>query len=258
MTEDPDRKTPEQIAHDLLQGAIKKKETGHLGRLRRYFFAGLLVLTPLVLTIWIVGWLINLIDGNMRSFLGNLLQNLGLEYQITVFGRQYEVIPIGFGLLLVFLLTCFVGMVASNLVGRRIINLIDRLIRRVPGVSWIYKATHQVSHALLSRNKDLFHQVIFVEYPRRGLYSIAFVTNLSVPGLKLENGEELRSVFLPTTPNPTSGYLLLVPESECVPCPMTVEESMKMIISGGVVLPESLTCEMTYLPLLNEVRPVGP
>lgn len=255
-------KTPEEIASDLVEGAIKKKRRkkraiGHIARLRRYFFAGLLVVTPLVLTIWIVVWLVNLIDGNTRQFLGNVLERAGLKYHLTVFGHEYEVFPIGFGLVLVFVLICFVGMIASNYVGKRVFHMMDRVIRRVPGVSWIYNATQQVSHAFLNRNKDLFREVVYVEYPRRGIYSIGFVTNHSVPGVKTERNEDLRTVFIPTTPNPTSGYLLLIPESDCVPCPMTVEESMKMIISGGVVIPESLTLHKTTLPLIDEVKPVA-
>ena len=257
MSDEVQPKTPEQIAHDIVAGAIKKKsETGHLARLRRHFFAGLLVVTPLVITLWIVAWLINLIDGNARQFLGNVLDRFGLKYHVTVFGHDYQVIPIGFGLLLVFLTICLVGMIASNFIGRRVIHVVDRLIRRVPGVSWIYNATHQVSHAFLNRNKNLFSEVIFVEYPRRGIFSLGFVTNREMPGVQTATGEKIATVFIPTTPNPTSGYLLLIPERECIPCPMTVEESMKLIISGGVVIPDSITAEMTDLPLLDESKPV--
>ena len=247
-------KTPEEIAHDIVAGAIKKKDRGHLSRLRRHFLAGLLVLTPLVLTVWIVGWVVHLVDGNTRDFLKTLLGDAGT---IWFSGKEVNVVPVGFGLLLVFVLTCFVGMVASNFVGKRIILLMDGLIRRVPGVSWIYNVTHQVSHAFLNRNKDLFRQVIYVEYPRRGIYSIGFVTNYSLPGVKTTRGEDLRTVFIPTTPNPTSGYLLLIPESECVPCLLSVEEAMKLIISGGVVIPDILGHQETTLPLLDEVKSVG-
>ena len=255
-------KVPDDISSDLVRGAIKKKwrkrkRIGYAVRLRRYFFAGLLVVTPLVLTIWIVVWLVNLIDGNTRQFLGNMLERAGLEYHIHMFGKNYEVFPIGFGLVLVFVVVCFVGMIASNYVGKRMFLMMDGVIRRVPGVSWIYNAIQQVSHAFLNRNKDLFRGVIYVEYPRRGIYSIGFVTNHSVPGLRTEKNEEFRTVFMPTTPNPTSGFLLLIPESDCISCPMTVEESMKMIISGGVVIPESISAQETKLPLFDEVKTVA-
>jgi uncharacterized membrane protein len=256
------QKTPEEIASDLVRGAIKKKRRkrnrmSHVARLRRYFFAGLLVVTPLVLTLWIVVWLVNLIDGNTRKFLGSILDRAGLKYHISLFGNEYEVFPIGFGLILVFVTVCFVGMIASNYVGRRLFLMMDALIRRVPGVSWIYNAIHQVSHAFLNRNKDLLREVVYIEYPRRGIYAIGFVTNHSLPGVTTEMKEEIRTVFLPTTPNPTSGFLLLIPASGCIPCSMTVEDSMKMIISGGVVVPESLQTQKTQLPFLDDATTVA-
>ncbi|MCA9418794.1 MAG: DUF502 domain-containing protein, partial [Candidatus Omnitrophica bacterium] len=191
-------------------------------------------------------WLVNLIDGKTRHFLNSFLNQFG-------WGESY-VIPLGFGLLIVIVGICFVGMVASNFLGRRFFAMIENLIRKVPGVSWIFNASHQVSHAFLNRKKSVFTDVVFVEYPRKGIYSIGFVTNRTVPGLQLEGGEVIRSVFIPTTPNPTSGFLLFVPASQCAPCPMTVEESMKLIISGGVVIPESLTVEMTELPILPNLE----
>jgi uncharacterized membrane protein len=251
MLEPTPERTPEQIAHDLVKGALerKRKETSFWGRLRRHFFAGLLILTPVILTLWIVGWLVNLIDGKTRRF----IKELGLKFDFTILGRHFEdVIPMGFGLLVLFIVTCFIGMIASNFVGRRVLQTVDSLMHRVPGVNWIYKATQQVSHAFLNRNKDVFQEVVFVEYPRKGLISIGFVTNRRVPGVEVVGGEPLLSVFLPTTPNPTSGYLLLVPRSQCIPCPMNVEDSMKMVISGGVVIPESLVEEMTPIPITDE------
>jgi uncharacterized membrane protein len=209
------------------------------------------------LTLWIVVWLVNLIDGNTRKFLGNILERAGLKYHIGLFGNEYEIFPIGFGLVLVFVVICFVGMVASNYVGKRMFLMMDGVIRRVPGVSWIYNAIQQVSHAFLNRNKDLFREVVYIEYPRRGIYAIGFVTNHVLPGVRTERNEEIRSVFLPTTPNPTSGFLLLVPENECIHCPLSVEDSMKMIISGGVVIPEFPANQEITLPLFDEVKPVA-
>lgn len=241
-------KTPEQIAQDLKREALRRKRsTRHGARLRRHFFAGLLVIVPIAVTIWVVTWLVNLIDGKTRHFLNAFLDRLGWG--------ESTVIPIGFGLLIVIVVICFTGMLASNFVGRQFFGLIENLIRRVPGVSWIYNASHQVSHAFLNRKKNLFSDVVFVEYPRKGIYSIGFVTNRAVPGVQVEGGEPICSVFVPTTPNPTSGFLLFVPESQCTECPMSVEESMKMIISGGVVIPESLVVEMTDIPILPDPLP---
>ena len=242
------RKTPDEIARELKREALRRKRsTRYSARLRRHFFAGLLVIVPIGMTIWVVAWLVNLIDGKTRHFLNSFLSRLGWG--------ESQVVPIGFGLLIVVLGICFTGMVASNFLGKRFFSLIEKVIRSVPGVSWIYNASHQVSHAFLNRKKNVFTDVVFVEYPRKGIYSIGFVTNESVPGMEVENGEVICSVFVPTTPNPTSGFLLFIPKSQLTDCPMTVEESMKLIISGGVVIPDSLTEEVTRLPILPDPKP---
>ena len=241
-------KTPDQIARELKWEALKRKRSiRYSARLRRHFFAGLLVVVPIGVTVWIVTWLVNLIDGKTRHFLTSFLKNLGWG--------ESQVVPIGFGLLVVIVGICFTGMVASNFLGKRFFGLVENIIRRVPGVSWIYNASHQVSHAFLNRKQNVFSDVVFVEYPRHGVFSIGFVTNRSVPGLRVENGEPLCSVFVPTTPNPTSGFLLFLPASQMIPCCMNTEEAMKMIISGGVVIPESLTLETTDLTNLPVFEP---
>lgn len=248
MNHDNNPKTPDDIARDLKREALKRKRSKrHSARLRRHFFAGLLVIVPIGVTIWVVAWLVNLIDGKTRHFLNAFLNRLGWG--------ESQVIPIGFGLLIVIVGICFTGMLASNFLGKRFFGILENLIRRVPGVSWIYNASHQVSHAFLNRKKDVFSDVVFVEYPRKGIYSIGFVTNRSVPGMQVESGENISSVFIPTTPNPTSGFLLFIPQSQLTKCPMTVEESMKLIISGGVVIPESLVAEITDLPILPDPEP---
>jgi len=238
-------------ARAIVKEALKRDRT-HLGRLRRHFLAGLLVVTPVGLTIWIVVWLFDLIDGNARHFLSSLLERFGLEYQFTLFGKSYELIPFGFGLLIVFFGTCFAGMIASNYLGRRVLRFLESVIRRVPIVSWIYNICTQVSHAFLSRKTNVFTEVVMVEYPRRCIYSVGLVTNKKVPGMEVEGGEKLWSVFIPTTPNPTSGYLLFIPESQCSPISLTVEEAMKLVVSGGVVVPDSLREGTTILPKSDE------
>ncbi len=215
-------------------------ERGPWARLRRHFFAGLLVVTPVGLTVSIVAWLVNFVDGNTRSFLTSLLSRFGLDYGFFLFGHQYSVVPFGFGILIVFVGICFTGMVAGNYMGRWFLQRVDGLVARVPGVNWIYSAATQVSHAFLNRNKKLFEGVVFVEFPSPGLYAIGFVTASRIPNPGRPGAGYVNTVLIPKSPNPTSGYLLLIPEAECIPCPMSVEEGMKAVISGGMVLPASI------------------
>ncbi len=238
MTDPIKPSVPEHLAEDLV-GALHV-ERGLWVRLRRHFFAGLLVVTPLGVTVWIVAWLVNLVDGKTRNFLASLLRRFDLDYGFTLFGHQYSVVPFGFGILIVIVGICFTGMVAGNFLGRKMLKIMDAVIARVPGVNWIYNAATQVSHAFLDRKKNVFVSVVYLEYPRRGMYGIGFVTNRDIPDLLHPKKRRVYSVFIPTTPNPTSGFLLLVPEEDCIPCPMTVEEGMKMVISGGVVIPPGI------------------
>ena len=220
MTDHNDPSGPEHLAENLV-GALHV-ERGYWSRLRRHFFAGLLVVTPLGLTLWIVAWLVNLVDGKARNFLSTILRRFG------------------FGILIVIVGICFTGMVAGNFLGRKLLKVLDAIIARVPGVNWIYNAATQVSHAFLDRKKNVFESVVYIEYPRRGMYGIGFITNRNIPDPLHPDERKVHTVFIPTTPNPTSGFLLFVPEEDCIPCGMTVEEGMKAVISGGVVFPPTL------------------
>lgn len=229
---------PRTIARNLLRSLRLKR--GSWARLRRHFFAGLLVVTPLGVTVWIVAWLINMVDGNTRDFIAGLLGKENLKYEFTLFGHTHSMVPFGLGILIVFVGICFTGMVAGNFLGRKMLGIMDALIARVPGVNWIYNAATQVSHAFLDRKKNVFEAVVYVEYPRRGIYGIGFITNRDIPDPLHPEEQKVLTVFIPTTPNPTSGFLLLVPSDECIPCSMSVEEGMKAVISGGVVFPSSM------------------
>src|SRR3990170_1889226 len=166
MNESETPKVPEHLAENFV-GALHV-ERGYWARLRRHFFGGLLVVTPLGLTAWIVAWLFNLVEGKARLFLATVLSRFGLDYGFTLFGHQYSVVPFGFGILIVFVGICFVGMITGNFIGKWFLHGVDGLIARVPGVNWIYTAVTQVSHAFLDRKRNVFEAVVYVEYPRRG------------------------------------------------------------------------------------------
>lgn len=192
--------------------------------LRRYFLTGLVVLAPTVITIYLVWWGFNRIDG--------LLKPLQRRYPITD-------VP-GLGFIVVLLLIVITGLLASNLIGRRFIGLGERILHRVPLVRRIYTAIKEVSEVLLAEKTTAFKRVVMIRYPHRDAYALAFVTNEGVAYFDQRTGADLVSVFIPTTPNPTSGFFLMMPRQDVIELDMSVEAAMKMVISGGAFTPPNL------------------
>ena len=188
---------------------------------RHVFFRGLFSILPVVATIYIAGFLFTLMD----NFLGT-----GIE---RFFGRRMPGIGIAASVLLIFL----TGMFVTNVMGGRLFHLGERLLRRVPFISRIYIAVKQIVGAFSMQGKSVFRQVVLVEYPRKGTYVLGFLTGESRGEVQEKTAARLMNVFIPTTPNPTSGYLLLVPQEEITALDMSVEEGLKLIISAGVVTP---------------------
>jgi uncharacterized membrane protein len=194
-------------------------------RLRTYFLAGLLVLVPLVVTIGILSWLFNLLDG----FLG--------PYIYDWLGRPMP----GLGLIATLVLIFLIGLVTTNIVGRRLMGAIDEALHRIPLVRSIYSTTKQMSSSLLKANQVAFQHVVLVEYPRRGLYQIGFVTGMIEGPLQEElaakAGERVVNVFIPATPNPMAGYLVMLPERDVQLLGISVQDGLKLVISGGMATP---------------------
>ena len=189
--------------------------------LRRWFITGLVVLLPLLVTVWALSFGFNVLDGLWRSLLAYLL-----GYYVP-----------GVGALLTVTLTVAVGAVATNVIGRRLIGWGERLLARIPVVSTVYTTTKQIVDMLAGEQKTAFQRVVLVEYPRRGMYSLGFLTAATAPGPAQEAvGEEMWSVFVPTAPNPTTGWVAMVPKSQCRVVDMSVEEAFRYIISGGVLV----------------------
>jgi uncharacterized membrane protein len=212
VTEDSDQKPAEAPRWDRF-----------IGQLRRHFLTGLLVVTPAALAGWILYKLLAWMDGLLWS-------------QIRFGWVRPEGIP-GVGLVTVVLLILLVGVVVNNYIGRRFYQVGDRLLARIPLFNKIYLAIKQIGESLLSRETSVFRAVGLIQYPREGLWCIVFLTE--VPGKEILDitGDAMRCVFLPTTPNPTSGFLLMVPEKDIVRLSMTVEDGLKMVISGGAFVP---------------------
>jgi uncharacterized membrane protein len=212
-------------------------------RLRNNFFAGLLVVVPIGITLWIVWGLFNFLDG----WFHNALIYFDLLAAVDDF-----IPPYGLGFIFTVLIICFVGFVTQLYIGRKLLDLVDFLFSKIPGISSIYKGLKQVSEALMVRKKSVFEAVGLVEYPRRGIYSICFIIdtdqNLFSPIVK----KDLVYVFLPTTPNPTSGYYLIVPNEDLTPLDISVEEGMKMVISSGMVAPKRINT--VDIPIENHIE----
>jgi len=195
--------------------------------IRRYLIAGLVVWLPIWATYVVIRFLVNLMDGTL-----SLLPH---EYQPDqLFGMH---IP-GIGLLFTLLILFFTGLLVANFLGRKIVTFWEGILARIPLIRSIYSAVKHVVHALLQPRGSSFRKVLLVEYPRRGIWSIAFQT--SDQFTDTPHPEEVVTVFIPTTPNPTSGFLTIVPRADTQELNMTVEEALQLVISLGVVMPKHM------------------
>ena len=198
-----------------------------MATLRKYLIAGLLVWLPLAATVVIIKLVIDLLDKTI------LLLPLAYRPE-SLFGFS---VP-GFGLILAIGVLVLTGMLAANLLGRRLVALWEAILSRIPIVRNIYNAVKQISSTILTSQGKSFRKVVMAEYPRKGIWSIGFLTNEKVAVDCQDMKTEMVAVFLPTTPNPTSGFILLFPKEDLIELDMSVEEGFKFIISIGVVVPE--------------------
>jgi uncharacterized membrane protein len=196
-----------------------------IAALRRYLMAGLAVSLPILVTFIIIRWLIELSDSAL-ALLPHRLQ------PDTLFGAH---IP-GVGVVLALSVLILIGALTTNMLGKHLMRWVDALLARVPVVRSIYGAMRQLMDAVLGKGSKAFRQVVLVSFPQKGQWTIGFVTgetSLPVPG---ESPKV--AVFVATTPNPTSGWLLFVSESELIPLDMSVEDGMKVVVSGGMLAPK--------------------
>ncbi|MCK4261554.1 DUF502 domain-containing protein [bacterium] len=198
-----------------------------IARLRNNFVAGLLVVLPIVVTILILNIILNFIVRIVpQAVVANYFDTAPWKY----LWKGLAVIGILFVIFLI-------GVLARNIIGRRLIGLGEKILIKIPLVSRIYGALQQISQAFLGERRTGFNRVILFQYPRGGLYTLGLVSGEGGGEIKEKTGEKMLSVFVPTTPNPTSGLLILVPEKDTIPLKMTVEEALKLLISGGTVVP---------------------
>ncbi len=202
---------------------------------KRYLIAGLLVWLPLAITIWVLSWLLGALDGVFETLVVATQAVLPESARSAL--ERLRHIP-GLGVASVLALLLLTGVFAANIVGQWWLRQWDQILGRIPIVRSIYNSVKQVSDTLFSTNGNAFREAVLVQYPRAGSWTIAFVTGR--PGgevAALLPGEHV-SVYVPTTPNPTSGFFLMMPRAEVLPLAMSVDEALKYVISMGVVVPE--------------------
>ncbi|GJM43660.1 MAG: membrane protein [Gemmatimonadota bacterium] len=192
-----------------------------MNALRRYFLTGIVAILPVGVTVWVLVRLFVAVDGTVSPWLAHWV---GFE------------IP-GFGFLVTILFVLLIGIFASNFIGRTVISRFERLFGRLPLVSKIYNAVKQIGDGILGSQKNLFEEAVMFEYPRRGCWAIGFVTSRHEGFVVEYTGKPHLHVFVPTTPNPTSGFLLFLPEDDIIPLDISVEDGLKLVISGGAVSP---------------------
>lgn len=195
-------------------------------KLRHYFLAGLILVVPATITIYVFYRVFLWVDANLGRVVFKLT-----GYQIP--GLSFLFL----GLLV--LLTILLGMLTANYIGKRLVSFFEGLLSMIPFVRGVYMTIKQILEIILVKGESSFREVVLVEFPRKGMYCIGFVTNKMCRRLDLK-GDDLIIVFIPTTPNPTSGFMVLVPSSEVMRLPITIDQALKLVISGGVLAKEIL------------------
>ena len=194
--------------------------------LKNCFLTGLLVILPISITVYVVWGLIRAMDAILKYIPAKYLPETYLQIHIP-----------GLGLILVVILVFVVGLLTRNIIGRKIVHLGENIVDRIPLVRVLYTGVKQLLEPLFLQKTNGFKRVALIEYPRRGVHVIGFVTGESKGEVQNKTSKNMMNVFVPTTPNPTSGFYILIPEDEVVYLNMSVEDAFKLIISGGIVSP---------------------
>ena len=204
--------------------------------MKKYFIAGMLVWAPLAITIWVMTWGLSVLDGVFGSVMSALMAILPSALKPAL--QSFRDLP-GVGILIVLAIILATGVFAANFVGQWWIKLWDQIITHIPIVKSIYSSVKQVSGTLFSSKGNAFRKAVLIPYPRNGSWTIAFVTGTPADEVATKLGSEHVNVFLPTTPNPTSGFFMIVPRADVIELDMSVEEALKHIVSMGSVPPLS-------------------
>lgn len=210
------------------RAALRVRRRSIAAALRNNFLTGLVVVAPVVITFYIIWGIVTFVDSRIVPWVPTVYNpSTYIEYDVP-----------GFGLFVFVVVTAVVGYFTKNLFGRQLVRTIESWVERMPIVRSIYNALKQIVETIFSQSATSFQKACLIEYPRKGLWSIAFVATRTTGEIpRRTGGGDLISVFLPSTPNPTTGFLLFVPAEDVVLLDMTIEEAAKLVISAGLVVP---------------------
>ena len=214
--------------------------------MKKYFIAGILVWVPIAITVWVITWGLGLIDQIYGSVMGALITVLPGQFSGDL--RHFREIP-GLGILIVIAVITITGLLAISFAGQWWLRVWDRLVTRIPIVRSIYSSVKQVSSTIFSGNGQAFRKALLIRYPHAESWVIAFQTGNTADEIEQKLGGEYVNVFLPTTPNPTSGFFMIVPRANVIELDMSVEEALKHIVSMGSVPPKA-----SAIPTQNQVN----
>jgi len=204
----------------------------NLKSIRNAFFSGIILITPLAVTLFLVNFLVSKIGKPTRDFFfPTFREQLGTNPWIDIAFSLFST-------LIVLIIITIIGWFSKLLIGRFIVAWAERLLVRVPLVRNVYGSVKQIVDTFSQQDKAIFQKVVLVEFPRQGVYAIGFLTGESKGEIQIKTQEDMLNIFVPTTPNPTSGFLIMMPRKSVREMEMTVAEGMKLIISGGAVVPE--------------------
>jgi uncharacterized membrane protein len=205
-----------------------QESSSFFSKLWRHFLSGILVTAPLALTVYLVWNTIKAIDDMMINLIpSSYLLGISFPYRLP-----------GFGIIIAFVVFTLIGTVAAGFFGRLMVRTGENIVNRMPIVRSIYSAVKQIFEAVFLRDRNSFREVILLEYPRKGIWTLGFVTGETMGAIHEVSGDEVLNVFIPTTPNPTSGFLLFVPRKDVKSLDMTVEEGIKLVVSAGIITPD--------------------
>ena len=217
-----------------------------LARLRGYFLAGVLVTAPVAITLASAWWFVGFVDSKVVPLIPE-------RYNPDVYLKDivgFEIGLPGLGVVVLLVLITLIGALTAGFVGRYVVHLGERVLARMPVIRNVYSAIKQIFETVLKQQSTAFRQAVLLEYPRRGIWAVGFITGNTEGEVQTLTKDDMVNVFLPTTPNPTSGFLLFVPKKELVNLSMSVEEAIKMVISAGIVTPPyRLQEEKTHVPI---------
>ena len=212
---------------------------GLFARLRANFLTGLVVIAPVGLTIWLIWSVVGWIDGFVLPLVPDSYQPDRMLQDLLGLDPSVQINVRGIGVVIFLIFTVIVGWMAKGLIGRSFISFAEGLVERTPVVRSIYSGIKQISETVFAQSERSFERACIIEYPRKGIWAIGFIstnTRGEIAG-RGNDGSPMLSIFLPTTPNPTSGFLLFVPEDDVTILDMTVEDAAKLVISAGLVYP---------------------